>query len=93
MMEIFKEWTKENGYWRYVETNGILSIALDDPQIVDEESYRYDLILKNDEDVKLNDYINSKVFTGGKHADFAISHTSKDIKDFYSKLPNVIDKY
>ena len=38
MMKNFKEWIKENCYWRYVETNGILGVALDDPQIVEEES-------------------------------------------------------
>ena len=63
MMKNFKEWIKENCYWRYVETNGILGVALDDPQIVEEESCRYDLVLKIDEDVKINDFINSRSFT------------------------------
>ena len=57
MMKNFKEWIKENCYWRYVETNGILGVALDDPQIVEEESCRYDLVLKIDEDVKINDTV------------------------------------
>ena len=91
MMKNFKEWIKENCYWRYVETNGILGVALDDPQIVEEESCRYDLVLKIDEDVKINDFINSRSFTGGKYVVFALPHTTKDVKDFYSNLPNIID--
>ena len=63
--------------WRYVETNGILGVALDDPQIVEEESCRYDLVLKIDEDVKINDFINSRSFTGGKYVVFALPHTTK----------------
>ena len=32
-MRRFKEWIKENGYWRYVETNGIIGVALDNPKL------------------------------------------------------------
>ncbi|HHW7746979.1 TPA: GyrI-like domain-containing protein [Staphylococcus aureus] len=83
---------RENGYRRYVKTNKILGVALDNPQIVEEESCRYDLVLKIDEDVKTNDLINSRSFTGGKYAVFVIPHTTKDVKDFYSNLSNVIDR-
>ena len=33
MLRRFKEWIKENGYWRYVETNGIIGVALDNPKL------------------------------------------------------------
>ncbi|MCT2014994.1 GyrI-like domain-containing protein [Staphylococcus capitis] len=59
--------------------------------MVEEESCRYDLVLKIDEDVKINDFINSRSFTGGKYVVFALPHTTKDVKDFYSNLPNIID--
>ena len=91
MQRRFKEWIKENGYWRYVETNGIIGVALDNPKIIDEELCRYDLVIKIDEDVKTNDSINSRSFIGGKYAVFTIPHTIKDVKNFYSKLPNIID--
>lgn len=51
MMWRLKERIRENGYRRYVKTNKILGVALDNPQIVEEESCRYDLVLKIDEDI------------------------------------------
>ena len=31
--EDLKSGLKENGYWRYVETNGIIGVALDNPKL------------------------------------------------------------
>ncbi|MCJ1657081.1 GyrI-like domain-containing protein [Staphylococcus sp. NRL 16/872] len=89
MMKDFKNWIRVNGYWKYVEKYGVLGIALDNPQEVENDQCRYDLILKIDETVE-DSKVNKRNFTGGIYAVFTIPHTKESIVNFFNNLENIL---
>ncbi|WP_046044317.1 GyrI-like domain-containing protein [Staphylococcus epidermidis] len=91
MMKTFKHWIHTNHYWKYVEKYGVLGIALDNPLHVQSNQCRYDVVLRIDETVN-EQTISKRNFIGGIYAVFKISHTKRNIENFFSHLENILNE-
>lgn len=89
-MESLKKWAKSNGLFN--DQSIILGTALDNPEIVNPESCRYDTCLVISSDYSINeDYINDGSILGGKYAVFKIKHTAEEVQKAWAEIfPNLL---
>lgn len=91
LMERFKSWLRNN--IGFDKDTTILSIALDNPELVSSSECRYDVgvIFKDDfieNDIK--EEICSRKIRGGKYLVFLISHTQESIQSIWINYHKVL---
>lgn len=86
MMNDFKKWIAKNDLEKELATNGILGVALDNPEYTTPDDCRYDVILCVQNNKKYTSEVKLGQFEGGKYAVFTIPHTKEAIQQFWNNL-------
>lgn len=88
LMVDFKNWIAKNDLEKKFLANGILGVALDNPEYTVPEKCRYDVILCVPNNEKYTSEVELGQFKGGTYAVFTISHTKEAVQQFWTTLEN-----
>ena len=92
MMNDFKNWIAKNDLEKELATNGILGVALDNPEYTNSDECRYDVILCVQNNKKYNSEVKLGQFEDGKYAVFTIPHTKEAVEQLWNNLDNKINQ-
>lgn len=92
LMADFKEWLREQKL--YCEETVIIGVPLDDPNVTEAQSCRYDVCVMNTAGtVTCSDEVKSKKMDGGRYVVFLIEHMAEAIQKAWMECLNELGKY